>query len=334
MKIFVVGNFRWPHYQQALLDGFNSMGGDIKAYPIILKYYPVWNIIGILSNTFKLWKTVKETSVDAVFLYRVDFIFPWILPIMRRLYGLKILVYHNDDPYKKSLRCSLKHFFFLRSLQYSDITYVYRKVNLSEAQKWGAHKVKIMRSYYYSKIDNLSQEPIDISQKDPCIIFIGHYEEDSRINYLNALFQGGINVHIYGHTAWKQAFFSHKWPLSHLHAPVYNKEYRDKLSSVYAALAFFSEKNRDDYTRRCFEIPMAHTLLFAPRTHYMNQTFTDGKNVILFDDTKDIVEKAHEIINNPQKTNDIISEGHSFVLNGGFSEKDAAKMIINDVNSL
>lgn len=334
MKIFVVGNFRWPHYQQALLDGFNSIGGEIKAYPIILKYYPVWNVIGILFNTFKLWKAINNNVVDAVFLYRVDFIYPFILSLIKKKYGIKILVYHNDDPYKKSLKCSLKYFFFLRCLKYSDITYVYREVNLSEAQEWGAVKVKLLRSYYYSKVDNQSQELIDISQKEPCIIFIGHYEGDSRIKYLDALFKSRINVHIYGHSVWKQTFISHRWPLSHLHEPVYNKEYRNKLNSAYAALAFFSEKNRDDYTRRCFEIPMAHTLLFAPRTCFMDQTFTDGKNVILFDDTKDIVEKANVIINNPKKTNDIALEGYSFILNGGFSEIDTAKMIINDMKVL
>lgn len=334
MKIAVVGNYTWPHYQQALLDGFNSLGSDIKAVSIILKYYPVWNLFGVLINTLKLWKNVKEMDVNAIFLYRVDFIFPCILLILRKLYGTKILVYHNDDPYKKILRCKLKHILFLRSLKHSDIAYVYRDVNVSEAYEWGASKVKLLRSYYYSKMDERATKPIDISHKEPCIVFVGHYEEDSRIHYLDALFKSEINVHIYGSPACEKPFVAHGWPLDHLHAPIYNKEYRDRLGTAYAALAFFSEKNRDDYTRRCFEIPMAHTLLFAPQTRYMAQTFADNVNVVLFSDTEDIVKKAKSILRDPLRTNTISEAGFYFILNGEFSEIHAAQTIITDLNTL
>lgn len=333
MNIIVVGNYKWPHYQQALLDGFEKCKNQVKANPLVIDSYPVWNLLGILSNTYKIYRHVKKTIPDVLFLYRVDFILPWVLPLLKKKYRVRVLVYHNDDPYRNTLRRRIKHFFFLKSIKFSDITYVYREVNEREAYEWGAIKVKLMRSHYYSKLDRLSQDK-DIYSKKKEIVFIGHYEEDSRIKFLDALFHNGINVHVYGSNSWKTTFLTHQWPLSHLHGSVYNEEYRKTLGTAYAALAFFSERNRDDYTRRCFEIPMVKTLLFAPRTNYMSKTFTDGVNVILFESEHDIVQKAQEIFINPQRTSEITKNGYNFVRTGKFSEVDVAEEIIKDINNL
>lgn len=333
MKILVAGNYKWPHYQQALLEGFEKCGNQVKAYPLVVDSYPLWNLLGLLSNTLKIYRTVKKMTPDVLFLYRVDVILPWILPLIKKKYGTRVLIYHNDDPYRNCLRRRMKHFFFLNSIKYSDITYVYREVNMKEAYEWGASRVKIMRSHYYSKLDRLSQD-MDIYSKNKEIVFIGHYEEDSRIKFLDALFQNGINIHVYGSNSWKPTFLAHQWPLSHLHESVYNKEYRKTLGKAYAALAFFSERNRDDYTRRCFEIPMANTLLFAPKTNYMSKTFSDGVNAILFESEKDIVQKAQEILKNPQRTLEITTNGYEFVKTGKFSEVDVAKAIIKDIKDL
>lgn len=333
MKIAVVGNYTWVHYQQALLDGFRSLSESSDSFPIKIKYFPCWNIIGIGYNTVKLWKSVKTGVPDALFLYRVDSLFPCVLAWIKRKFKTKIIVYHNDDPYNKTLHRPYKHRLFLKSLKYSDITYVYREVNLLEAKDLGAHHVKLLRSYYYSKLDILSQS-IPFEQKKPYIVFIGHYEDDSRIQYLSALFQASINVHVYGSDAWRNAFEKHKWPMSHLHGPLYGQEYRACLNSAYAALAFYSLKNRDDYTRRCFEIPMAKTLLFAPRTAYMCKTFVDGQNAMLFSSIEEMVQKAKEILNNPRQTEIMSIEGYNLILHGGFSECDAASRIVSDINEL
>lgn len=335
MKIAVVGNFKWVHYQQALLDGFRSIAETKEAFPIQLEYYPFWNLWGVLRNSLKLYAKVKICKPDVVFLYRVDHIFPVVFAVIKRRFGPKILIYHNDDPYNKTLHRPQKHYFFLRTLKHSDITYVYRDVNLGEAAAWGAPKVKLMRAYFYSKLDcPPTPQAISMHDKKPCIVFIGHYEEDSRIAYLDALFRANINVHIYGHAVWRKAFDSHQWPISHLHNAVYDQEYRDSLRSAYAALAFFSEKNRDDYTRRCFEIPMAQTLLFAPKTAFMNSTFKNGENAVLFSNVSEMVVSAKKILENPEWTMLITEAGYNHILNGGFSEVDTARKIISDIEEL
>lgn len=334
MKIAVIGNYRWEHYQQALLDGFCSLEESRDSIPIKLDYYPFWNIVGVFQNTLKLFYAVRKEKPNAAFLYRVDYVFPIILKIIKKCVGTKILLFHNDDPYRKPPRRTIKHIFFLRSLKYSDITYVYRDINIEEAKKWGAPIVKLLRAYYYSKFNGISFPSNNFGGKQKRIVFIGHYEADSRIDYLDALFRAGVDIHIYGHDDWRIVFERYKWPITHLHPAVFGREYRNSLNSAYAALAFFSEKNRDNYTRRCFEIPMAHTLLIAPRTDYMNSTFRDGENAVLFSDANELVEKANEVLNNQDRTKAITEKGYCFVSKGGFSETDAARMIVSDIAGL
>lgn len=333
-KIAIVGNFVWPHYQQALLDGFKACSDCITPFPIVLKYYPVWNLLGIFINSIILLYYIIKTSPQIVFLYRVDYIFACILPIMKKITGCKLLIYHNDDPYNKDLNRSRKHYYFLRSVKYADIAYVYRDVNINEALALGAKEAKLMRSHYYSKYDKACECPIDFSQKKNEIIFIGHYEPDDRIEYLDALFKAGINIHIYGHDDWFPSFEKYKWPKDHLHPAIYGSEYRKKLSEAYAALAFFSKKNRDDYTRRCFEIPMAGTLLVAPKTKYMEKVFNDGVNVVLFSSPLDLIMKVTEIMSNKYMVKAMTEAGVKFIRDGNFSEIDCAKMVINDINKL
>lgn len=334
MRIAVVGNYQWPHYQQALLDGFHSQEETRNAIPIKLKYYPTWNIFGVIVNTFKLYVNHKRFRPDTLFLYRVDAIFPFVIYYIKKIYKTNILVYHNDDPYKQTFYRRLKHYFFLRSLRYSDITYVYRDVNIDEAKEMSAPRVRLLRAYYYSKLDQLKCQPDYFNKKTKQLVFIGHIENDSRVTYLDSLFRANINVHVYGGDSWRNTFVKFHWPMDHLHDAVFGMEYRRCLNSAYSALSFFSEKNRDDYTRRCFEIPMAHTLLLAPRTEYMDKTFKDGINALLFSNTEELVEKARSLLETPERTREITEEGYRFVLNGGFSEVDAAKMIISDIKNI
>lgn len=334
MKIAVVGNYNWPHYQQTLLDGLRDVAECSMAFPIRLEYFPLWNLVGIFRNTLSLYRSVMAQRPDMVFLYRVDWLFPLVLGILKRRIGTRIFIYHNDDPYYPSLKRRLKHHLFLKSLKYSDLVYVYRTVNLSEAKSFGARRVKLLRSYYYTKLDLQGDGVTAISKKVPRIVFIGHFESDERVKYLDALFKAGINVQVYGHDTWRTVFVKNSWPLSHLSPPVYNQDYRKVLGESYAALAFFSKKNRDDYTRRCFEIPVCGTLLFAPSTEYMKSLFTSGENAVLFSDHNDIVSKAREILQAPRNTNRISRKGYCYIKEGGFSEKCAAETIVRDLERL
>ena len=335
MTIAIAGNFKWVHYQQALLDGFIKLGENdksVQAVPIKVDYCSNWNLFGLLQNSIYLLSQVRKQNVDVLFLYRLDYILPIVVYIIRHFCKCKILMYHNDDPYNRStLRRRIKYFNFLHSIRYSDIVYVYREVNINEALQWGGKVVKLMRASYYSKLDKPQESRV---QKDKKIVFIGHYEEDSRVVYLDALFKAGFPVHIYGHDNWNIVFEKYNWNKEFLHSPVYGSLYRETLSSSVAALAFFSKHNRDDYTRRCFEIPMAKTLLIAPATNFMRSVFHDGEDVILFKDSVDLVNKVSQVLSDEDLFNKITQNGYDFVLNGGFSENDMARAILSDIKKL
>lgn len=332
MKIAVVGNFAWAHYQQALVDGLSALGEALEISKIKLKYYPSVNLAGILLNSIKLIYYVIKIKPNVVFLYRVDYIFPLVCHFIKKIKCCKLLIYHNDDPYKKTQKNERKYFFFLRTLKYADIVYVYRDINIPEAKEWGAHVVKVLRSHYYTKQDFVPDLKISIDQKLPRIVYIGHYEDDNRVDCIDALYTSGINLHIFGdYSVWSSVFIKHNWPLQNLHEPVFADKYRMTLHDSYAALAFFSQKNRDDYTRRCFEIPIAGTLLITPKTKYTERIFSDHINALLFSSSDEIVDKSRFVLSNPEEVETISKNGYELILNGGFSEIDFAKQIMNDI---
>lgn len=40
-NIAILGNYKWSQFQQALMDGFNSIK-EVEVFPIVLQYYPLW----------------------------------------------------------------------------------------------------------------------------------------------------------------------------------------------------------------------------------------------------------------------------------------------------
>ena len=223
---------------------------------------------------------------------------------------------------------------YLHSIKYADITYVYRDVNIKEALSYKAVQVKVLLSYYYTKYDNEQNAEFDISKKQKRIVFIGHFESDRRIKYINELFKNNINLHIYGGDSWYPVFAQNAWPIDHLHPSAFGNQYRNVLKHSYAALAFFSEKNRDQYTRRCFEIPMSGTLLIAPQTDVMCTLFSNHENAILFTDENDLTKKVQALLLHSEEAELISINGFNHINSGNFSEIARAKSILEDLNAL
>lgn len=332
MKIAVVGNYSHPQYQQALCEGFEAC--DCTVVKIILPYNKIWNFYKHFVNSFTLCRNIMTQKPDVVFLYRVESLIPWVIPILKKRTKCIFIAYHNDDPYrterKNRLQCSL----FLRSLKYCDITYVYRTVNINEAYSCGAKNVKLLMSHYYSKYDKKENALFDIYKKTPRIVFVGHFENDMRVEYIDYLYNNDIDLHIYGNEEWRNVFLSKGWPLTHLHPPIYGNEYREIIKTSYMALCFFSTMNRDEYTRRCFEIPMAGTILVAPETTFMKNIFTSTNVVLLYKNKEDLLLKVNNLLSDKELASKISLNGYNYISSGDYSEISRARQILNDIKNI
>ncbi len=333
MRIIVAGIYKYPMYQEALASGLESIGQEVCR--VVLLNGHSWNQRVAYKNSIIVKKAVDDIKPDCLFLYRAEIIFAYTLKQLRKQYPqLKIFIYHNDDPFRNTLHRRLKSFHYLRCVKYADITYVYRPVNIEEAKQWGAKQVKLYMSHYYSKTDLKDYTREQLREKNGRVVFLGHFENDSRISYFDELFKSGVNFHIYGPENWKEVFVEHKWPLSQLHDIVRGAEYVGVIRDSSIALAFFSTANRDEYTRRCFEIPISGTALLQQRTNVTSALFKDKYNCLLFDSKEEFMEKiAYYLIHDKELAN-IAWNGYQYVKNGDFSEISRAKMVLNDYEQL
>lgn len=332
LKILLVGAFRYPIYQAALAFGFRKCEAEVLE--LILPDTKTGNEIANIRNSLKLVKKVREVNPDLIFLYRVDNI--WAISAKYIKYkhpNSKVFIYHNDDPFRKGWKRSIKHYHYNQCVKYADITYVYRQVNINEAYRKKAHQVEMFMSHYTH--DDLTDYTLnDCVKKNQRVVFVGHYENDNRIEYIDYLFKQRIDLHIYGHDRWKEIFQQYGWPSNCLHHELNRSDYKRVVHSAAIAIAFFSVANRDKYTRRCFEIPIFGTLLLAPRTDVMEKMFTDGKDVVLYTTKEDLFSAITYYNAKPALRTNVTYQGYLHVRNGGFSEVDRARKIINDYRQL
>ena len=329
MKIIVAGAFEYQMYQEALAYGLTQCGAQVIC--LQLKENRPYDLLLAYNNGELLEKKVAECSPDIVFLYRVENIYPiFIKRLKAKFPSIFFAQYHNDDPFRKSIKRYIKSWHYLHYIQYTDLTYVYRPVNLNEATEWGAKQVKLFMSHYYSKTDLRDMTPSDCLNKNGRIVFIGHWEDDGRMDYICECFKQGYDIHIYGPNYWKDIFNKYQLPQENLHSVVRGKDYINVLHNASIALAFFSKSNRDEYTRRCFEIPMAGTALLQPATTITQEIFTDGYDTILYTSIKDFVKKINYYLMHKEELSDIAFHGYTLIKNGPFSEKARAEMVLND----
>lgn len=332
IKILVAGAFKYPIYQEALSFGLRQCGVEVKE--LVLSDYKTGNEIGNLKNTIRLIKEVNKAKPNLIFLYRVDNIWASCLRFIKHKYpSCKIFIYHNDDPFRKGYKREIKHYHYKKSIKYADITYVYRQINIDEAFQEKAKRVELYMSHY-TQADLTDYTLEDCIKDNKRVVFVGHYENDNRIEYIDYLFKHNINLHIYGHNSWIKIFQDNEWPIEHLHSELNKKEYREIVHSASIGLAFFSTANRDKYTRRCFEIPIFGTLLLAPQTDVMTQLFNNGENAIFYTTKEDLLNKILYYNENEKIKDHIAYQGYLHVRNGGFSEIDRAKKILCDYKNL
>lgn len=333
MKIIVAGIYKYPMYQEALASGLESIGQDV--HRVILLNGHSWDQRVAYKNSVIVKKAVEDIKPDCLFLYRAEIFFACTLKQLKKKYPqLKIFIYHNDDPFRNTLHRRLKSFHYLQCVKYADITYVYRPVNIEEAKQWGAKQAKLYMSHYFSKTDLQDYTREQLSKKNGRVVFLGHFENDLRISYFDELFKSGIDFHIYGPENWKAVFVEHNWPLSQLHDIVRGAEYVDAIRNSSIALAFFSTANRDEYTRRCFEIPISGAVLLQQRTRITSSLFIDKVNSLLFDSKEEFMDKINYYLSHEDELAEIAWKGYQYVKNGDFSEISRAKMVLDDYEQL
>lgn len=348
MKIMIVADWHGKGiYADALYNEFERLGNEVirfswkeyfkhyqypDSYEInksIFKsiYYRIQNkytfgpVINKINND--LICSVKNNKPDLIFIYRGTHIYPKTINKIKEINN-KIVVfgYNNDDPFSEEYKSYFwRH--YIKCTFYYDHIFVYRNKNIQDYKRIGYEKTSILRSYYTKDRNYI----IKNTEKKYDVIFIGHFEDDSRDYYILSLFEKGYNVKIFG-TGWdKSKIFNILSEKNGPIVPVYDN-YNKTLNETKIALVFLSKLNRDTYTRRCFEIPAAGALMLSEYTEDLNGLFKLGVDADYFNDANELVEKVTYYLNNEDKLKSVANSGYLKLTQNGHEVSDRVKEII------
>ena len=327
MKILVVGNGHSAIHEVAVVDALKKLGQEVEAFywqtyfnsqnPLVRLYQHVQNkfIIGPTLDRLNadLINAADQFNPRLIFIYRGTHITPQtITEIKQRLPDCMVYGYNNDDPFADGHPPWLwRH--FLKSVPKYDLVFAYRHHNLDDIRKIGARRVELLRSSFIPELNYfVCLSEIDKEKYDCDVVFIGHYENDGRLEYLEEIVKAGYKLRLFGPGYEWNSQLAKSVELNHL-APVHlvwNEDYNKALCGAKIALCFFSKLNRDTYTRRCFEIPAAGTLLLSEYSDDLASLYKPGEEADMFKTKQEMIQKINLYLDNDDLRRRVAANGN------------------------
>ena len=246
--------------------------------------------------------------------------------------GIALTQYYNDDPFSKTAPFGF-HWKFRRALDRYDGHFVFRAHNVDRYLRAGAKHVEHCPPTYDPR---RHLPPASVSECDSFLAdaaFIGHWENDWRVDCLDALVRNGFRVILRG-GGWDPAIAKSALhtlaPITHAFGEEYNRIY----SSVLAGLCFFSKINNDTWTRRALEIVAVGGLLVCERTSEALSHFKDREEAYFFSSTRELIEVVRELKEDPAKREQVRAAGRTRLLAEPNTIDVRASQILHFVMSL
>jgi spore maturation protein CgeB len=349
VRLMIAGSWRWPQYEEACAVTLKALGVELVKFRWddflggatgrLQGKFPLLPGPALMRINQKLMQSVEETMPNVVLVWRGTHILPWTLKAIRKRTGAFLVSYNNDDPFGWAAHGKVPwhHRFywrwFLKSIPYYDLHFVFRSVNISEMLGARAKAAYVLKPYFIPSI----HRPIEIDDQerdkwDCDVVFVGHYEPDGRERYLRALVEGGLHVRLFGGGYWSPSVLGKL--ASHFGAirPVYGDEYAKALCGARMCLCFLSRINRDAYTTRCFEIPACGRVLLSERTVELQDMFKEGEEALFFSNPEELLGKALWLREHQKDRQRIAQAGMRRVYADGHSVEDRMKEMIRIID--
>ena len=348
MKILIAGNWHSLLHEEPVYRAFEKLGHKPLRFRWHLYFKPTNSLQRIFTPFFKaqnkyglgpiinrvnrdLIDMVKHELPDIVFIYRGILIYKETLQRIKEVAPATVLLgYNNDDPFSTIYpKWQWRH--FLAGVPEYDLVLAYRLHNLNEFNAAGAKQVELMRSWFVPELNY----PVILSEEDrnryECdVVFVGHYENDGRIKYLEEIVHRGWDLRIFGHDyGWHPSILRSEllkkyYPL----CTVWGSDYNKALCGAKVALCFFSKLNRDTYTRRCFEIPASGTLLLSEYSDDLAGLFKRGVEADYFRNIKELIDKLEMYLVNEELRKRVARAGMEKVNSAGHDVKSRMEQLL------
>lgn len=350
MKVMIVGDWHSQIHEEAIYRSMLDQGIDVIKFSWHQYFYSDTKnkhitilsriqrklLFGNIVNSinFDLIKAVVKNCPQYILIYRGTHIYADTIKKIKKInHKIKIISYNNDDPFSKKYPWWFwRH--YKNSIILDDLSLFYRPINLLESKKYGVKKSEIFYPWFVPKLNfPLSNA---LSEYECDIVFVGHYENDERLSYLESISALGYKLKIYGpEKEWNKVIKKSKelkkyYPIR----SVYGDDYNKAIGSAKIALCFFSKLNRDVYTRRCFEIPAAKVLLVASYTEELKDLYEENREIILFKNLNELCIKIKNLLKNPILLESIANEGYNRAWKSGYDINSRTKVLIKKMLDL
>ena len=351
MKILVVGDGHSKIHEVAIVDALKTLGHHVEAFfwntyfisqvTIVSHFTKFQNkyLLGprITELNHDLLKRVSQIKPDAVFIYRGTHIRASTIKRIKVVSPRSILIgYNNDDPFSPMYSTWMwRH--FMECIPEYDIVFAYREKNLGDLKKVGAKRVGLLRSYYIPELNR----PINLSERvrksyDSDVVFVGHYEADQRVKYLESVVKSGWELRLFGPGYdWDPVIRESKYLSAQVPVRlVWGDDYNYALCGSKIALCFLSKLNRDTYTRRCFEIPATRTMMLAEYTDDLASLFSEGEDVEFFRDLNEMLQKIEFYLSNDLRREAVAEAGYQRVRKDGHDVVNRMKSVLHFIQEV
>lgn len=330
MKILIAGDWHSKLHEEPVYQAFLRLGNEVirfawhgyfkseylfcnKLFSLFLRSqnkYMFGPAVDRLNRDLVV--QVEKERPDCIFFYRGSHIYANTLKCIRQVMPRVVLIgYNNDDPFSPHYpRWKWRH--FLAGVPEYDLVLAYRSHNIKEFKAVGAKRVELLRSWFIPERNypkELTSEERDFLGSD--VVFVGHYENDGRLEYLEEIVRRGWKLRIFGPGyEWNSVIQGSKYLSKH--APidlVWDEDYNRALCGAKVALCFFSKINRDTYTRRCFEIPASGTVLMSEYSDDIASLLEADKEAVYFKNPRELLDKLEILLSNDEKRKKIALSG-------------------------
>ncbi len=331
MRILIAGDWHSELHEEVVAHALSALGHEVKSF----KWHSYFSHrTSLLATILHPWRRAQNKYIfgplisqinddfvaeaerfrpDMIFVYRGTHIHARALAAVRDASpGCVLIGYNNDDPFApKQPKCLWRR--FLEAVPEYDLVLAYRHANLSEYRAVGARRVELLRSWFVPERNH----PVILSEPEKAkfecdVVFVGHYEPDQRLEYLEEIVRQGFHLRLFGPGYDWDPVIKRSSVLSSL-APiqlVWGEDYNRALCGAKVALCFLSKLNRDTYTRRCFEIPAAGTLMLSEYTEDLAGLFAEGVEAEFFRTREEMMGKIRKYIREPARRHSIAAAGH------------------------
>ena len=223
-----------------------------------------------------------------------------------------VTLFHSDDPFgprRRHPRYRLLH----ATLPWYHGGHFYRPSTTVDAKTAGLARSATLLDFYRPWTDY----PRGGATIDEAA-FIGHFEPDGRADCIAQAVRAGLAVRVYSNEPqWCGRFAADVARVAGPRPGLYDDAYREKLSRVKVSICFLSRWNRDEYTRRVFEIPACGGFLLCERRPFMQTLYEEDLEAVYFEGPDEFADKLRFYLRNDPARRKIAAAGHARLLRGG-----------------